>query len=86
LSRNTVTRTICARRRCGSIVPYLRLGAVVLIWAVLIGRTPFPHTGLDYSQAKSLVIIEASVAEAPLCLRCVGSIPLRGAQVSIWII
>ncbi|HEX4321214.1 MAG TPA: L-fucose:H+ symporter permease [Acidobacteriaceae bacterium] len=33
------------------IVPYLVLGAVVLIWAVLIARTPFPHTGLDYSRA-----------------------------------
>ncbi len=33
------------------IVPYLVIGAVVLIWAVLIARTPFPHTGLDYSRA-----------------------------------
>jgi FHS family L-fucose permease-like MFS transporter len=33
------------------IVPYLVLGAVVLIWAILIARTPFPHTGLDYSRA-----------------------------------
>ena len=32
------------------IVPYLVLGAVVLLWALLIARTPFPHTGLDYSQ------------------------------------
>ena len=33
------------------IVPYLVLGAVVLLWAILIARTPFPHTGLDYSRA-----------------------------------
>jgi MFS transporter, FHS family, L-fucose permease len=33
------------------IVPYLILGSIVLIWAVLIARTPFPHTGLDYSRA-----------------------------------
>ncbi len=33
------------------IVPYLVLGGIVLIWALLIARTPFPHTGLDYSQA-----------------------------------
>ncbi len=33
------------------IVPYLVLGAVVLLWAILIARTPFPHVGLDYSQA-----------------------------------
>jgi len=32
------------------IVPYLVLGAVVLIWAILIARTAFPHTGLDYSR------------------------------------
>ena len=28
--------------------PYLILGAVVLLWAVLIALTPFPHSGLDY--------------------------------------
>ena len=33
------------------IVPYLVLGGVVLLWALLIARTPFPHTGLDYSRA-----------------------------------
>ena len=33
------------------IVPYLVLGAVVLLWALLIARTPFPHVGLDYSRA-----------------------------------
>lgn len=32
------------------VIPYLVLGAVVLIWAVLIARTRFPHTGLDYSR------------------------------------
>jgi FHS family L-fucose permease-like MFS transporter len=32
------------------IVPYLVLGAVVLVWALLIARTPFPHMGLDYSR------------------------------------
>ncbi len=32
------------------VVPYLVLGALVLLWAVLIGRTTFPHTGLDYSR------------------------------------
>jgi FHS family L-fucose permease-like MFS transporter len=33
------------------IAPYLVLGTVVLLWAILIARTPFPHTGLDYSRA-----------------------------------
>jgi MFS transporter, FHS family, L-fucose permease len=32
------------------IVPYLVLGAIVLIWALLIARTPFPHTGMDFSR------------------------------------
>ncbi len=31
------------------VVPYIGLGAIVLIWAVLIARTPFPHVGLDYT-------------------------------------
>jgi len=31
------------------VVPYIVLGAVVLFWAVLIARTPFPHVGLDYT-------------------------------------
>jgi FHS family L-fucose permease-like MFS transporter len=31
------------------IVPYVGLGAIVLCWAVLIARTPFPHVGLDYT-------------------------------------
>jgi FHS family L-fucose permease-like MFS transporter len=31
------------------VVPYILLGAVVLFWAVLIARTPFPHMGLDYT-------------------------------------
>jgi FHS family L-fucose permease-like MFS transporter len=31
------------------VMPYIALGAIVLFWAVLIARTPFPHVGLDYS-------------------------------------
>jgi len=31
------------------VVPYIVLGTVVLFWAVLIARTPFPHVGLDDS-------------------------------------
>ena len=33
------------------VVPYLVLGSLVLLWAVLIGRTAFPHTGMDYSRS-----------------------------------
>lgn len=32
------------------VMPYLVLGTLVLLWAVLIARTPFPHTGMDYSR------------------------------------
>jgi FHS family L-fucose permease-like MFS transporter len=32
------------------VAPYLILGAIVLFWAILIARTPFPHTGMDYSR------------------------------------
>ena len=32
------------------VVPYLVLGCVTLLWAVLIARTAFPHTGMDYSR------------------------------------
>ena len=32
------------------VAPYLVLGTLVLMWAALIARTPFPHTGMDYSR------------------------------------
>lgn len=32
------------------VTPYLVLGALVLLWAVLIARTTFPHTGMDFSR------------------------------------
>ncbi len=31
------------------VVPYIVLGSIVLFWAALIARTPFPHVGLDYT-------------------------------------
>jgi FHS family L-fucose permease-like MFS transporter len=31
------------------VAPYLVLGCIVLFWAILIARTPFPHAGLDFS-------------------------------------
>ncbi len=31
------------------IVPYVVLGTIVLLWGVLIARTPFPHMGMDYT-------------------------------------
>jgi FHS family L-fucose permease-like MFS transporter len=35
------------------VAPYIGLGTIVLIWAVLIARTPFPHIGLDYSEKEA---------------------------------
>lgn len=32
------------------VTPYLVLGILVLLWAALIARTRFPHTGMDYSR------------------------------------
>jgi FHS family L-fucose permease-like MFS transporter len=35
------------------VAPYIGLGAIVLFWAVLIARTPFPHVGLDYTEKEA---------------------------------
>ena len=35
------------------VAPYIGLGAIVLFWAVLIARTPFPHVGLDYTASEA---------------------------------
>ena len=32
------------------VAPYVVLGTIVLLWAILIARTQFPHTGMDYSR------------------------------------
>jgi MFS transporter, FHS family, L-fucose permease len=67
------------------VTPYLVLGGVVLFWAILIARTPFPHTGLDYSH-------EAQVSDhsEPLWKRkhfvfaVVAQFLYVGAQVGTW--
>jgi FHS family L-fucose permease-like MFS transporter len=67
------------------IAPYLILGAVVLFWAILIARTPFPHTGLDYSGSAL-----AADHSKPLWKRkhfvfaVIAQFLYVGAQVSIW--
>jgi FHS family L-fucose permease-like MFS transporter len=67
------------------IVPYLVIGTVVLIWAVLIARTPFPHTGLDYSQA-SLAKDHSKPVWARRHFVCavVAQFLYVGAQVGTW--
>jgi FHS family L-fucose permease-like MFS transporter len=32
------------------VAPYVVLGTIVLLWAILIARTTFPHTGMDFSR------------------------------------
>lgn len=67
------------------IAPYLVLGGVVLFWAVLIARTPFPHTGLDFSEDAL-----ASDHSKPLWKRrhfvfaVAAQFLYVGAQVGIW--
>jgi MFS transporter, FHS family, L-fucose permease len=67
------------------VAPYLVLGAVVLFWALLIALTPFPHTGLDYSQNTI-----ATDHSKPLWVRkhfvfaVVAQFLYVGAQVGVW--
>jgi len=67
------------------VAPYIGLGAVVLFWAVLIARTPFPHIGLDYTPK------EASGDHGPslwkrkhFVFAIVAQFLYVGAQVSAW--
>ncbi len=67
------------------VAPYIGLGAVVLFWAVLIARTPFPHAGLDYTEK------EAAGDRGPSIWRrrhFTGALAAQflyvGAQVSVW--
>lgn len=67
------------------VAPYLGLGAIVLLWAILIARTPFPHTGMDYSRntlekdhSKPLL------ARRHFVLAVVAQFLYVGAQVSTW--
>ncbi len=65
--------------------PYLVIGAVVLLWAVFIALTPFPHAGLDYSRETM-----ANDTSKPLRKRkhfvfaVVAQFLYVGAQVGIW--
>ena len=68
------------------VAPYMVLGTVVLLWAALIERTPFPHAGLDYTEEQ-----EAAVDRGPSLWRrrhFTGALAAQflyvGAQVSTW--
>jgi len=67
------------------VVPYLVLGCVVLLWAALIARTPFPHTGMDYS--RNTLVHDTSKplwARKHFVFAVVAQFLYVGAQVGAW--
>ena len=67
------------------IAPYLVLGTVVFIWAILIARTPFPHTGLDYSQDTLAADHSKTLHKRKhFVFAVVAQFLYVGAQVSAW--
>jgi MFS transporter, FHS family, L-fucose permease len=67
------------------VTPYLVLGSLVLLWAVLIARTPFPHTGMDYSRNT----LEQDTSKAlwkrkHFVFAVVAQFLYVGAQVGVW--
>lgn len=67
------------------IVPYLVLGALVLFWAVLIARTPFPHTGMDFSRNTLEHDVSRPLwARRHFVLAVVAQFLYVGAQVASW--
>ncbi len=67
------------------IVPYLALGSLVLLWAVFIAFTRFPHTGLDYSR-NTLERDESKPLwrRRHFVLAVVAQFLYVGAQVGVW--
>jgi FHS family L-fucose permease-like MFS transporter len=67
------------------VVPYLVLGGIVLFWAILIARTPFPHTGLDYTHdALSHDHSKPLLKRKHFVFAVVAQFLYVGAQVSTW--
>ncbi len=67
------------------VAPYLVLGAIVLFWAILIARTPFPHTGMDFSHdALAKDHSKPLWARKHFVLAVVAQFLYVGAQVSTW--
>jgi len=67
------------------VVPYLVLGTLVLLWAIMIGRTAFPHTGMDYS--RNTLERDASkplMKRKHFVLAVVAQFLYVGAQVGAW--
>ncbi len=67
------------------VAPYIGLGSVVLFWAVLIARTPFPHVGLDYTPQEAASDRGPSIWRRRHFTCAVAAQFLYvGAQVSVW--
>jgi len=67
------------------IVPYVVLGTIVLLWGVLIARTPFPHMGLDYAPGAAAEDHGPSLFKRKhFVFAVVAQFLYVGAQVSVW--
>jgi FHS family L-fucose permease-like MFS transporter len=67
------------------VAPYLVLGAIVLFWAILIARTPFPHTGMDFSHDALVHDRSKPLWERKhFVFAVVAQFLYVGAQVSAW--
>ena len=67
------------------IVPYVVLGTIVLLWGVLIARTPFPHMGMDYTpEAAAQDRGPALFKRKHFVFAVVAQFLYVGAQVAAW--
>ncbi len=65
--------------------PYLILGGIVLLWAVLIALTPFPHEGLDFSKESRTHDTSKSLwRRKHFSFAVVAQFLYVGAQVGVW--
>jgi FHS family L-fucose permease-like MFS transporter len=67
------------------VAPYIGLGALVWLWAVLIARTPFPHVGLDYTTKEAAGDHGPSLWKRKhFVFAVLAQFLYVGAQVSVW--
>jgi FHS family L-fucose permease-like MFS transporter len=67
------------------VTPYIVLGAVVLFWAILIARTPFPHVGLDSAPGAADVDLgPALIKRKHFVFAVIAQFLYVGAQVGTW--
>lgn len=67
------------------VAPYIGLGALVWLWAVLIAGTPFPHVGLDYTTKEAAGDHGPSLWKRKhFVFAVLAQFLYVGAQVSVW--